>query len=140
VGRVTGSPLWSPRSPDLSHMEKFQRPHYIHNLHNLVSLALTLYWRFLNKNFKYPQFQSFAAMLLRSALFWGITQRRIVILYRRVGTKYRSHLQWSRSPGPFLLGLLSIITFLDLPQLLSIVLYVGILKEMTFYVERPRCT
>jgi hypothetical protein len=39
----------------------------------------------------------------RSALFWDITQRRVVILYRRFGTTYMFHLQGSRS----LLGPLS---------------------------------
>ena len=43
-------------------------------------------------------FQASAAMLLRSALFWDITQRRVIILYRRFGTTYRSHLKGSRSP------------------------------------------
>ena len=38
---------------------------------------------------------------LKSALFWDITQRRVVVLYRRFGTIYRSHLQ-----GPSL-GLLA---------------------------------
>jgi hypothetical protein len=33
----------------------------------------------------------------RSALFRDITQRRVVILYLRFGTTYRSHLQGSRS-------------------------------------------
>jgi hypothetical protein len=28
-----------------------------------------------------------------SALFWGVTQRRVVFVYRRFGTTYRSHLQ-----------------------------------------------
>jgi hypothetical protein len=37
-------------------------------------------------------------MLVRSALRWDITQRRVVIVYRRLGTAYRSHLQGSRSP------------------------------------------
>jgi hypothetical protein len=32
---------------------------------------------------------------MRSALFWDIAQRRVVIVYRRFGTKYRSHLQES---------------------------------------------
>jgi hypothetical protein len=36
---------------------------------------------------------------LRSALFWGTTQRRVLILYRRFGTMYRSHLQGSRNVG-----------------------------------------
>jgi hypothetical protein len=35
---------------------------------------------------------------LRSALFWGITQRQMVILYRRFGTRCRPHLLGSRSP------------------------------------------
>jgi hypothetical protein len=43
-----------------------------------------------------PLFQASAAMLMRSALFWGVTQRQVVILYRRFGTTYRSHLQRSR--------------------------------------------
>jgi hypothetical protein len=30
---------------------------------------------------------------MRSVLFWDITQRRVVTLYRRFGTTYRSHLQ-----------------------------------------------
>jgi hypothetical protein len=45
----------------------------------------------------YPWFQASAAVLMRSALFWGVTQHRMVILYRRFGT-CRSHLQGSRSP------------------------------------------
>jgi hypothetical protein len=36
-------------------------------------------------------------LFTRSALFWDITQRRVVILYRHFGTTYRSHLQESRS-------------------------------------------
>ena len=35
---------------------------------------------------------------LRSALFWNITLRRLVISYRRFGKTCRSHLQGSRSP------------------------------------------
>jgi hypothetical protein len=41
-------------------------------------------------------FQAFAAMLMRYTLLWDITQRRVVILYRRFGTT--SHHQASRSP------------------------------------------
>jgi hypothetical protein len=37
-------------------------------------------------------FQASAALFVTSALFWGVTQRRMVILYRRFGTTYRSHL------------------------------------------------
>jgi hypothetical protein len=37
--------------------------------------------------------------LLRSASFWVITRRRVVIPYRRFGTTYRSHHQGSGNPG-----------------------------------------
>jgi hypothetical protein len=46
----------------------------------------------------YPWFQASAAILMKSALFWNITRGRVVILYRRFGTTYRSHLQGSISP------------------------------------------
>ena len=36
---------------------------------------------------------------VRSALLWDITQRWVVVLYRRFGTSYRSHLQGSRTPN-----------------------------------------
>jgi hypothetical protein len=36
--------------------------------------------------------------LLRTALFWAITQRAVVILYRRFGTTSLFHLQGSRNP------------------------------------------
>jgi hypothetical protein len=39
---------------------------------------------------------------LRSALFWGIAHRRVVILYRRFGANYRYQLKWARSPRLFL--------------------------------------
>jgi len=38
-------------------------------------------------------------VLLRSALFWEITQRIVVIPYRRFGTSYRSHFQGSEIQG-----------------------------------------
>jgi hypothetical protein len=55
-----------------------------------VDLSISLYYRCW----------SFYKLVLplRSALLWDITQRRVVILYRRVGTTYRSHLKGSRSP------------------------------------------
>jgi len=37
-------------------------------------------------------------MTLKSAIFWIITQRIVVIPYRRFGTIYRSHLPGSRNP------------------------------------------
>jgi hypothetical protein len=43
-------------------------------------------------------FQASAMMLMRSALFWGTTQRRVVILYQCFRTTHRSHLQGLRSP------------------------------------------
>jgi hypothetical protein len=41
---------------------------------------------------------------MRTALFWDITQRRVVIVYRRVGTTYRSHLQGSLDSWPLKMG------------------------------------
>jgi hypothetical protein len=36
------------------------------------------------KKHSFPWFQASAAMFMRSVVFWGITQRRMVILYRRL--------------------------------------------------------
>ena len=41
-------------------------------------------------------FQAPAVMLIKSVVFWVITRRRVVIIYRRFGTTYRSHLHGSR--------------------------------------------
>jgi hypothetical protein len=47
-------------------------------------------------------------MLKRYALFWGITQRRVVIVYRRFGRMYLSHLEGSRIPSwPLKMGPIS---------------------------------
>jgi hypothetical protein len=35
---------------------------------------------------------------MRTAFFWDVTQRRVVILHRRFGTTYRFYLQGSTSP------------------------------------------
>jgi hypothetical protein len=50
-----------------------------------------------------PLFQASAAMLMTS-VFWVITRRRVVIVYRRFGTTYRSHLQGSK----FRVGILTL--------------------------------
>ena len=39
---------------------------------------------------------------MKSALAWHITQRIVVILYRRFKTTYPSHLQESRNPGSWI--------------------------------------
>jgi hypothetical protein len=41
--------------------------------------------------------QASPTMLMRTVPFWGITQRRVVIIYRRFGTTHRSPIQGSRS-------------------------------------------
>jgi hypothetical protein len=48
---------------------------------------------------RYVWFQASAAMLMRCALFWDVTQCHVVIVYRRFGTTYRSHSQGSRLQG-----------------------------------------
>jgi hypothetical protein len=45
-------------------------------------------------------FQTTAAKQMRTAFFRAITQRAMVILFRRFRTTYRSHLQGSRIPPP----------------------------------------
>jgi hypothetical protein len=54
-----------------------------------------------SKKQQQQQFLASAAILKRSALFWGVTQRVMVILYRRFGTTYLSHLQGSRFLDPW---------------------------------------
>jgi hypothetical protein len=45
---------------------------------------------------KENRFQASAAMLMKSVVFWVITRHRVVIIYRRFGTTYRSHPHGSR--------------------------------------------
>ena len=44
----------------------------------------------------YAWFQASATKQKRTALFWVMTQRVLVIYYRRFGTTYQPKLQWSR--------------------------------------------
>jgi hypothetical protein len=41
-------------------------------------------------------FRASAAMLMRCALFWGVTWRRMLIVYWRFGTRHQCHLQGSK--------------------------------------------
>jgi hypothetical protein len=50
-----------------------------------ISMYIILVW-----------FQASDAMWVRATLVWAITQSRVVLLYRRFGTTYRSHLKDSR--------------------------------------------
>jgi hypothetical protein len=74
----------------------------------MVSLSLPPPERHYNspncKQFMRSWFEASAAMLVRFALFSDITQRRAVILYRRFGSTYPSHLQGSKSPRPLNMG------------------------------------
>jgi hypothetical protein len=49
-----------------------------------------------SSNFPCLWFQVSAVMLMKSVVFWVITRRRVVIIYRRFGTTYRSHFHGSR--------------------------------------------
>jgi hypothetical protein len=73
--------------------------------------VLLISWQLLPLSVLYSSlgllwFQTSAAMFTRSALFWDITLRRVVIVYRRFGTTYRSHLtcqdfhSWPVKMGP----------------------------------------
>jgi hypothetical protein len=41
---------------------------------------------------------------MKSALFWDITERRVILLYRRFGTTYRSHIQRSWTSSSLTMG------------------------------------
>jgi hypothetical protein len=64
-----------------------------------VVTKLAVPWRSINffENNQHDV-QASAAMFMKSAACWDITQRRVVDIYRRFGTSYQSHLQGSRSP------------------------------------------
>jgi hypothetical protein len=51
-------------------------------------------------------FQASAAMLIKCAVFWGITRRRVVIVYRRFRTTYRSHPHRCSDSWPMRMGLI----------------------------------
>jgi hypothetical protein len=42
--------------------------------------------------------QTKAVNVMLPSLFWEVTQRRLIVIYRRFWTTYQSHLQWSSSP------------------------------------------
>ena len=72
----------------LSIAEIIQRRWYMNELHRAP-----VQWYTKTAKPKYSQINLWCVMYMRSALFWDITQRRLVILYQRFGTTYRSHLQ-----------------------------------------------
>jgi hypothetical protein len=59
-------------------------------LHRAVFGQLSNFW-----TYSYSHRNEFS-FNMRSALFWDITRRRVVIIYQRFGTTYRSHLHGSR--------------------------------------------
>jgi hypothetical protein len=64
----------------------------------VVAAHSVMFSRILQSQERHRWFQACAAMHMNFALFWDITQRWVVVLYRRFGTTYRSNLQGSRSP------------------------------------------
>jgi hypothetical protein len=49
-------------------------------------------------------FQASIAVYMRSSLFWDVTQRTLVVSYRRFGTIYRSYIQGSSRRTAWLLN------------------------------------
>jgi hypothetical protein len=45
---------------------------------------------------KHKYVETKLSLIMRSELFWDITRSRVLIVYRRFGTTYRSHLQGSK--------------------------------------------
>jgi hypothetical protein len=60
---------------------------YLHTLPHFIGLYVYIAVWFVCYKLKH----------MRSAIFWDVTQRWVVVLYRRFGTTYRFHLQGSRS-------------------------------------------
>ena len=60
---------------------------------NVTNIIILAFFIIINSQ---AWFQASAAMQKRTALFWAITQRVVVIYYRRFGTIYRSQLRSSR--------------------------------------------
>jgi hypothetical protein len=80
----------SPKRPDRHrvHPASYSMDTEVH----LRSLKITTHLRLL------PGVRMSGADPLLTLLFWVVTQRVVVIPYRRFGTTYRSHLQFSRIP------------------------------------------
>jgi hypothetical protein len=70
----------------------------IHGLSSLIIISVHVTDRhdFLLKSVRRRFIKLCVTMLMNSVVFWVITRRRVVIIYRRFGTTYRSHLHGSR--------------------------------------------
>jgi hypothetical protein len=86
---VVGNQIWPFRTAsDTSNVSRTLPSHEsLRNLHvSLLRHSIRqLFWRRCF-SINYPRFQASAAMWMRSALFWYVTQRRVVILYLHFGT------------------------------------------------------
>jgi hypothetical protein len=80
----------SPKRPDhhRAHPASFSMDKEVH----LRNLKITTHLHIL------PGVRMSGAVPLLTLLFWVITQRVVLIPYRRFGTTYQSHLQFSRIP------------------------------------------
>jgi hypothetical protein len=66
-------------------------------LHIVIHVAT--YKGTLYKKYTYIYFRNWFISVKRTALLWDITRHRVVIVYRRIGTTYRSHLHGSNVRG-----------------------------------------
>jgi hypothetical protein len=107
--------------------------HTIPKFSLLRILFLSLYWVSL-WHLHSTWLQASAGVLMRSALFWGITQRRVVILYWRFGTTYRSHLQGPKSPRRVYVDFLT----LDMTDTLSRNVGIGLSLDAALYPRKAQ--
>jgi hypothetical protein len=75
-----------------THIQNYMKSRMMTNLKDVKTKDIP---KFNTNEYTRPTQQNYVS--LRFTLFWDITQRRMVILHRRFGTTYQSHLQGSRS-------------------------------------------
>jgi len=70
----------------------------------LTELSQTSIFSYSLCYFHCTWFQASVAVQMRSSFFWDVTQRRLVVTYRRFGKTYRSHFQGPTIIGPIYKG------------------------------------
>ena len=78
-------------------------------------------------------FHASAGMCVTSALCWDITQRQVVVRYRRFGTTYRSHLHGSR------ITTIRCVTYQKKADLMNVSFHVSLFVEVFMLLHVRMC-